>query len=87
MTKLIPIGTRIIFTKDLTEGANEDHPACIYARKNEGGEIVGYGCSEGYWVTWDAWPHKFGASADEFTVANPIASGLDRNTDGCIGQP
>lgn len=68
MTKLLPIGTRIIFTKTLAEGANEDSPAVIYARKGDGGEIVGHGCHEGYWVTWDAWPHKFGASLNEFEV-------------------
>lgn len=77
MNNLLAIGTRIIFTKTLTKPACEDSPACIYARKGDGGEIVSHGCREGYWVKWDAWPHKFGASADEFTVANPIAYGLD----------
>jgi hypothetical protein len=68
MSDLIPIGTRIIFTKTLTKLACEDSPACIYARKDESGEIVGHGCKEGYWVKWDAWPHKFGASINEFEV-------------------
>ena len=64
----IPVGTRIKFTKTLTESANEDHPDIIYARKDELGTVVGNGCSEGYWVTWDAWPHKFGASVNEFEI-------------------
>lgn len=68
MSNPIPVGTRIVFLSDLTRGATEDSPSVIFAKKNEFGTIVGHDCKEGYWVTWDGWPHKFGASEDEFKV-------------------
>ncbi|MDP2153825.1 MAG: hypothetical protein Q8J66_09230 [Methylotenera sp.] len=87
MSELLPIGTRIVFTKTLTDGADENHPACLYANKDDYGVIVGHGTKEGYWVKVDWWSNKFGASSNEFEVTNPIASGLDRDTSGSIGQP
>jgi len=67
----LPEGTRIVFLKSLTEPANEDRPACIYAEKGELGNIVGYGCREGYWVTADRCVHPFGATLnDEFMVVS-----------------
>lgn len=57
----LPIGTRIKFLKDLTEGANGEHPALLFAKKGDGGEVIGHGCREGHWVKWDKWPEKFGA--------------------------
>jgi len=69
----LPEGTRIVFLKSLTVPANEDHPAFIYAEKGELGNIVGYGCAEGYWVTADRCVHAFGATLnDEFAVVSPI---------------
>jgi hypothetical protein len=66
----LPVGTRIVFTKDLFGDADEDSPACVYARKGEGGVITGHGCPEGYWVKRDKWPSAaFGASEDEFKPA------------------
>lgn len=62
----LPVGTRIRFTKTLTEPACGDHPAFIYARKGELGEITGHGTREGYWAKWDRWPHPFGLSPAEF---------------------
>jgi len=69
MSDLLPIGTRIRFTKTLESGPDEYSPGNLYARAGEFGEITGHGTQEGYWVKWDAWPNPFGASADEFEVA------------------
>lgn len=71
---LLPVGTRIRFTRTLTEDATGDHPAYIYARKGDEGEVTGHGTSEGYWVKWDKWPHAFGAGRDEFEPLMPNAS-------------
>ena len=72
--QLLPVGTRIIFKKDLIGNATGDSPACIYAQKGGKGVIVGHGTVEGYWVTWDEWPHKFGASETEFSVESKGAT-------------
>jgi hypothetical protein len=63
---LLPIGTRIVFTKTLESGPDEFSPGNLYARKGDGGVITGHGTLEGYWVTWDGWKAPFGASRDEF---------------------
>lgn len=57
----LPIGTRIIFTRELSDGPDEFSPGNLYAEKGDGGEITGHGCREGYWVKWDKWMHPFGA--------------------------
>lgn len=68
----LPIGTRIRFIKTLDAPANEDHPAIVYARKGETGEITGHETKEGYWVKTDSWSASFGASANEFElIARP----------------
>ena len=72
MREQLTVGTRIRFRRDLTEGPDEDHPAIIYARGGELGTITGHGTPEGYWVTWDGWPNRFGASEDEFEVVTSI---------------
>lgn len=64
----IPIGTRIRFTRTLTEGPNEDHPAILFAQAGELGSITGHGCTEGYWAKTDDWTAPFGLSPDEFEV-------------------
>lgn len=64
----LPVGTRIRFTKNLTEPAGDEHPGRLYAEKGSLGEITGHGTREGYWVKWDHWPHPFGASRDEFEL-------------------
>lgn len=61
MTKILPVGTRIKFLKDLTEDACGDHPMFIYAEKGELGEVTGHGTKEGYWVKRDIWDTPFGA--------------------------
>lgn len=63
---LLPIGTRIRFTKTLTSGPDEYSPGNLYANEGDGGEITGHDVREGYWVKWDKWPHPFSASRDEF---------------------
>ena len=68
MNTLLNVGTRIRFTQDLEGSATEDRPACLYARKGELGTITGHGCSEGYWVKTDSWPHAFGCAPEEFEV-------------------
>lgn len=68
---MLPTGTRIRFTKELTDSACEDHPNLLYARAGELGEITGHGCREGYWVKTDNWPTPFGAAPHEFEVMTP----------------
>lgn len=63
---LLPVGTRIVFTKTLTSEATGDHPALLYAEVGQTGEITGHGTKEGYWVKTDDWPNPFGASDNEF---------------------
>lgn len=65
---LLPVGTRIRFTKTLDAAANSDQPARLYAKVGDLGEILGHGTREGYWVKVDWWPEAFGASGDEFEV-------------------
>ena len=70
------VGTKIRFTKTLTEPANEDHPALQYAHKNQTGEITEIGgCQEGYWVKTDNWPHPFGCERKEFEVIEEQSNG------------
>jgi hypothetical protein len=59
--KQLPVGTRIRFVKSLYGAASGDWPACIYARKGDGGIVTGHNEFEGHWVKWDKWPHAFGA--------------------------
>ena len=70
LSRPVPVGTRIRFTRDLECGPTGDHPAFIYARKGDLGRITGHGTREGYWATWDRWPTPFGLSPDEFEVVN-----------------
>lgn len=63
--RLLPIGARIRFLKRLSSGPTGDHPAFLYAEKNQGGEVTGHGCPEGHWVKTDDWPTPFGAVLGE----------------------
>jgi hypothetical protein len=63
---MLPIGTKIKFTKTLIEPASGDSPSLLFATKDETGEITGHGTYEGYWVKTDDWPNAFGASDSEF---------------------
>jgi hypothetical protein len=82
---LLPIGTRIRFTKTLTSGPDEYSPGNHYATKGDGGVITGHGTSEGYWVKWDGWNASFGASRDEFELeACPICSTTKRTPAGYL---
>ena len=62
------IGTRIRFIKTITTPATGDHPALLYAMKDEGGTIIGHDCIEGFQVRADNWHQWFGANRDEFEV-------------------
>ena len=63
----LPVGARIRFLKMIDSPPTGDHPALLYAKKGELGEITGHNCMEGHWVKTDAWPHPFGAViGDEF---------------------
>lgn len=77
--ELLPIGTRIRFVKEISEGASEEHPPLLYAPKEGLGVITGHGCREGYWVKWEAWPKPFGASREEFEpiVTAELADGTE----------
>lgn len=61
----LPVGTRIRFTRTLSEGPSEEHPGRLYATKGEMGWVTGHGAREGYWVKTDSWPAWFGASSQE----------------------
>ena len=61
----LPIGTKITFVKNLTEPATGDHPASLFAKKGEHGEITGYNDFEGYNVKVNGWPYSFGAVLKE----------------------
>jgi hypothetical protein len=62
MTEKLPIGTRIVFLKALSQGPTGDTPAFLFARKGEGGVVTGHNDFEGHSVKWDGWPSaSFGA--------------------------
>ena len=65
----LPVGTRIRFTRTLEMGPTEDSPACLFANKDEKGEVTGHGCWEGHYVKRDAWPTPFGAQLGKDFVA------------------
>lgn len=73
---MIPIGTRIKFTKTIYEPACGDHPAFIMCRCNELGIITGYAALNipewpwPYLVKWDAWTEAgFYISSEDFEEA------------------
>jgi hypothetical protein len=68
---LLPVGTVIRFLTTLVDGPDEHGPGNLYARAGDLGRITGHGAKEGYWVTWQHWPHPFGASCDEFEIVEP----------------
>ena len=80
MSELLPVGTEIVFTRTLEQGPTSDMPACIFAKKGEKGVIVGHDCWEGYWVTWERWPAKFGAERKDFEPQPPNAGSAGQNT-------
>ena len=57
--ELLPVGTRIRFTKTLESGPDDYSPGNLYAKAGDFGTITGHGCVEGYWVKWDRWPAPF----------------------------
>jgi hypothetical protein len=61
MKEILPIGTEIIFLKDLTEAPSDESPAFLFAKKDDKGIVTGHGCKEGHWVKWDKFKHPFGA--------------------------
>lgn len=67
---ILPVGTRIVFTKTLEDGPDEHSPGNLYAKKGEGGVVTGHSCREGHMVKWDGWDAPFGAwHGTEFVVA------------------
>lgn len=66
----IPIGTPIRFTKELSCGPSDEHPALLYAKRGQLGEITGWNDrpDEGYMVRTSDWQTPFGASPSEFEV-------------------
>ncbi len=63
---LLPIGTKIEFTKSLFGSANDDHPDIVFAYKGETGVILGHDTCEGYRVKADNCEASFGAARSEF---------------------
>ena len=62
MNVVLPIGTRIVFIRDLTSGADDHGPGNVYAMRGDIGEVLGYDCIEGHFVKRDSWPAGFGAN-------------------------
>jgi hypothetical protein len=64
------IGDRIQFLQELTQDANEETPAFLFARKNEFGIITALPKhTENYSVKWDGWPESFYAKlGTEFKI-------------------
>lgn len=74
MNKLT-IGTRIRFTRTLSDPASGDHPALLYATEGELGTIVPAQYGDAMWAKTDSWPHAFGVDPDEVEIVvdpNPI---------------
>jgi len=69
-TKTAEVGDKIRFLKELTQDANEETPAFLFARKNEFGIIIALPKASGrYSVKWDGWIEPFYAEIDtEFEV-------------------
>ena len=67
----LPVGTKIVFLKELSSGPDEFSPGNLYAPEGGTGVVTGHGCSEGHWVKWDEWKHPFGAvCGKEFVELN-----------------
>lgn len=64
----LPVGTRIRFLRDISQGPTEETPPFTFARKGDLGTVEEnkYGCHEGHMVKWDNWQHAaFGAKLGE----------------------
>lgn len=60
--KLLPVGTRIRFLRDIFEDANGDHPTFTLSKKGEQGTVTKHGQYWDHYVTWDKWTSAaFGA--------------------------
>jgi hypothetical protein len=59
----LPVGTRIRFLRELSQGPTESTPPFLFAPKDGLGTVCKdkYGCWEGHMVTWDGCRHAFGA--------------------------
>jgi hypothetical protein len=57
----LPVGTKIIFIKELSSGPDDFSPGNLYAPEGATGVVTGHGCYEGHWVKWDDWEAPFGA--------------------------
>jgi len=58
----LPVGTKIRFLQTLETGPTGDHPALLFARKGQTGEVTGHNDNEGHWVKTDDWATPFGAT-------------------------
>jgi hypothetical protein len=68
MTNLIPIGTRVRFTKTIIEDATGDHPRFLLAEEGELGNVaVHYEFAHlyPYGVVADRCPNRFAVAGDE----------------------
>ena len=64
MSEKLPVGTRIRFLRELSQGPTGETPPFLFAPKDGLGTVVEdkYGCWEGHMVKWDGWPKAgFGA--------------------------
>ncbi len=70
---LLPIGTRIVFLRDLDAGPTEESPPVRFASRGQFGTVIRHGCKEGHWVVADGWPAPFGAELGKEFVAGQDA--------------
>jgi len=71
MPEKLPVGTRIRFLRELSQGPAGDTPAFLFAPKGGLGTVVEdpRGCWEGHMVKWDGFHRPFGAQLGvEFEV-------------------
>ena len=62
---LMPVGTKVKFTKLLFDEACGDHPAILFARPNDTGVIHSHGKFNHYRCQADGYPAVFGVNSDE----------------------
>jgi len=67
MDKLEP-GTRIQFSKTITDTMFDNSPKLLYAHIGDYGTVIKDGAIGGYWVRTDHCPSLFVASRTEFKI-------------------
>ena len=84
MAEKLPVGTRVRFLREVSQGPTEEAPPLLFAPKDGLGTVSEdkYGCWEGHMVRWDGWPHALGARLGVDFEALPA----DHDSAGCEGE-